>query len=310
MKPGLVTIGLPVFNGENFLSDALDSLVAQEYRDIEIVVVDNGSTDSTPQILSRYAAMDERIRVERSDRNRGAAWSFNRTFELARGEYFTWCSHDDVYLPGFISACVDVLKADPGVSVVVSSAAMIDSEGSIIGPIEDFDLCTSPDPVVRGWDIMSRLSRCLHVFGVTRTQEMARTRLIGAYSSSDKTTLFELALIGRFALVPEVLFHNREHPERSMRAHGEQARDREAWFDPARAGRVTLPWWRLLVEYERSLRLSDLGARDRWRLRIRYPLWMLDGRNRTHLWKEAVRAALLKLRLGRVLEMVKARKVR
>src|SRR5687768_11933299 len=99
MTKPLVTIGLPVFNGEKYLRNALNDLLAQDCRDFELVICDNGSTDSTPKICAEYAAKDSRIRIERSEQNLGAIKNFNKAFELCSGTYFMWAAHDDGWAP-------------------------------------------------------------------------------------------------------------------------------------------------------------------------------------------------------------------
>ena len=91
-----VTIGLPVYNGENYLAEAIDSILGQTFTDFELIISDNASTDRTEEICRRYAAEDDRIRYFRHDRNRGASPNYNFTVEKARGEYFKWAAHDDV----------------------------------------------------------------------------------------------------------------------------------------------------------------------------------------------------------------------
>ena len=81
-KP-LVSIGVPVFNGEEGLAVALDSLIAQDYPNLEIIISDNASTDNTPEICAEYVRKDHRFRYYRSEKNRGTTWSFNRVFELS-----------------------------------------------------------------------------------------------------------------------------------------------------------------------------------------------------------------------------------
>lgn len=248
----LVTIGIPVFNGANFLEKALESASEQKDVNLEIVAVNNGSTDETAEILDRYAATEPRLRVFHSDVNRGAAWSFNKCVELATGDYFRWAAHDDVFDSRFTRACLDVLLENPDVSAVVTKAEMIDDAGDKVAPLEDFWGAVSADPVKRGADIMLDSRWCLHIFGLIPMPILEQTRLIQPFSSSDHVTLFELALRGRFAMVDERWFSNREHQSRSMRAHGELARDREAWFDPGRDGVYTLPKWRLFRAYTRG----------------------------------------------------------
>lgn len=87
-KQPQVSIGMPVYNGEQFLKDALDSILAQTFDNFELIISDNTSTDNTQEICKAYSAKDQRICYYRNEKNLGAAWNFNRVFELARGEYF------------------------------------------------------------------------------------------------------------------------------------------------------------------------------------------------------------------------------
>src|SRR5579871_3942080 len=108
-----VSIGLPVHNGERYLREAIDSLLAQTYRDFELIISDNGSTDGTEAICRAYAAADPRIRYYREEQNRGCAWNWNRVFALARGEIFKWAAHDDVCAPRLVERCLEALDRCP-----------------------------------------------------------------------------------------------------------------------------------------------------------------------------------------------------
>ena len=90
MSAPLVTVGVPVYNGQRYLARALDSLLAQTFDDFEIVLCDNASEDRTAEICAAYAARDPRIRFHRNPQNLGLVRNFNRTFELAEGTYFKW----------------------------------------------------------------------------------------------------------------------------------------------------------------------------------------------------------------------------
>jgi glycosyltransferase involved in cell wall biosynthesis len=96
-KPPKVSIGMPVFNGEPFIREALDSLLAQTFTDFELIISDNGSTDGTEKICREYAASDPRIRYVRQPENRGAVFNFQYVLTEARGEYFMWAAHDDIW---------------------------------------------------------------------------------------------------------------------------------------------------------------------------------------------------------------------
>src|SRR2546425_9420098 len=91
-----VSVGLPVYNGERYLAEALDSLLTQSYEDFELIICDNASTDRTGEIARSYAAKDKRVRYARNDKNLGAGGNFRRGFALASGEYFRWAASDDV----------------------------------------------------------------------------------------------------------------------------------------------------------------------------------------------------------------------
>ena len=98
-----VSIGLPIYNGENFLGDAVESLLAQTFTDFELVLVDNASTDGTAAMCERFVARDKRVRYHRNPQNIGGAPNFNLAFQLAdRAPYFKWAAHDDRHLPDFL----------------------------------------------------------------------------------------------------------------------------------------------------------------------------------------------------------------
>jgi len=106
----LVSIGLPVHNAARYLHEAVDSLLGQDYPNVEVIVSDNASVDATQQICMEYAARDDRLLYHRVERNMGAVWNFTRVFELARGEYFMWAAFDDIRDPRYVGACVAALE--------------------------------------------------------------------------------------------------------------------------------------------------------------------------------------------------------
>ncbi len=121
-----VSVGLPVYNGENFIKDALDSILAQTFEDFELIISDNASTDGTQQICRQYTSKDQRIRYIRNDGNIGASKNFNQVFELSSGEYFKWIAHDDLCAPEFLERCVEVLDQDPSIVLCFARPKAID----------------------------------------------------------------------------------------------------------------------------------------------------------------------------------------
>jgi len=115
-----VSIGMPVYNGEPFIQEALDSLLAQTFADFELIISDNASTDGTEAICREYAARDKRIRCVRQPENLGAAANFQFVLDEAVGEYFMWAAADDVWLPKFIETCMKLLKTDASAKMAMT----------------------------------------------------------------------------------------------------------------------------------------------------------------------------------------------
>lgn len=124
-KP-LVSIGMPVCNGERFIREALDSLIAQEYENFEFIISDNASTDRTQEICLEYAARDERVRYYRNETNMGPAWNFNRVFELSSGDYFMWASHDDRWDKRYLRSCLEAFDISDGIVLAGAQCESID----------------------------------------------------------------------------------------------------------------------------------------------------------------------------------------
>ena len=110
-----VSIGLPVYNGEDFLKYAIDSLLSQTFRDFEIIISDNASTDNTPKICQEYVLKDKRIRYIRQNNNMGALWNFNFVLKQSNKEYFIWVSSDDKLHPEFLEKNIDILEKNKNV---------------------------------------------------------------------------------------------------------------------------------------------------------------------------------------------------
>lgn len=260
MTPPRIAIGLPVHNGEPLLTAALDSWLAQDWDDFELIVSDNASTDGTEAVCRRYADADPRIRYHRQEVNRGAVHNFNHTFHLASSPYFTWAAHDDVVEPGFLRRCLEVLEEDASVVLSYPLVDYVDLEGEPTGratpPLELRD----PDPAQRLRALLdAQLDLPYPVFGLMRRDAAARTGLIRSNKGSDRTLLAELCLLGRFRQVPEVLLHYRDHPPASR----ERTR---AWWDPANRTRLSVRTLTLLRQHHEAIWATALPRRDKLRL--------------------------------------------
>src|SRR6516164_10769129 len=131
-----LSVGLPVYNGENYLAEAIEALLGQSYEDFELIISDNASTDGTADICRRYEKQDSRIRYIRQPLNIGLAPNHNFVFRQARGELFKWASHDDLYARDLLKRCVDALDEFPHVVLAHSWTALIDDLGQLTEAIE------------------------------------------------------------------------------------------------------------------------------------------------------------------------------
>lgn len=204
-----VSIGMPIYNEGRFLRPAIESLLAQDHRDFELIISDNASTDDTSKICREYAERDSRIRYVRNEANQGSFKNFNRVFEMSSGTYFMWAAGHDLWEPGFISRCLPVLEKDKTVVLVYPLITWIDEDGKSLGlePIR-FD--------TRTMGVSSRLNcviwglnQCDFIHGLIRSAALRQTRLFRPTLSPDNIIIAELSLIGTIAHVPEPLYLHR-----------------------------------------------------------------------------------------------------
>ena len=128
---GLVSIVLPVYNGEEYLTEAINSILNQTYDNWELIIVDDGSSDQSGSIADEYANENNKIKVIHQE-NQKLPTALNRGFADAKGEYFTWISADNRFLPNFLEVMVDELKRKPKLDMVFGNQFLIDENGDRI----------------------------------------------------------------------------------------------------------------------------------------------------------------------------------
>lgn len=276
-----LSIGLPVYNGEEYLAQSLDALLGQTFRDFELVVSSNASTDSTDDIVRRYAAQDPRIRLIRQAENVGAARNHDVVFRHSRGELFKWASADDLYARDLLERCVAVLDADPDVVLAHSWTAAIDEHGELIQAME-YPLATDSPRVAErlhsmlfGGDDVPGAIRADDFYGVIRSDVLRTVKPHGSHHHADQSFMADLALRGRFRQVPDWLYFRRHHGQRAFLANPTA----HAWtanLDPRRARRWRNPKPRLYAEFVwahvDNIRRAPLTAAER-----RECLWVLGS---------------------------------
>ena len=259
-----MSIGLPVYNGERFLEQTLDQLLAQTFREFELVIADNASSDRTQEICRAYAGADERIRYHRGDENRGATWNFNRAFTLTRSEYFKWSAYDDLCEPTFLEQCVPALDTQPRAVLVFPKTRLIDERGELVRDHEDGLVLSQRTAHERLGKLVAALGYANPVYGLIRSSALRRTRLLGDYPSADYVLLAELALLGEFAELPQRLFLRRIHPQMSRRQNPDPA-SAAIWFRPDAHARFRAESSRLCLEHLRAIIRAPLSRAERLR---------------------------------------------
>lgn len=127
--PPALSIGMPVFNGESNIREALDSLLVQTFIDFELIISDNGSTDGTEMICREYAAKDPRIRYVRQSENRGMLFNFLFVLDEAQGKFFMWAAHDDIWAPNWVETMLQ--NGDTGI-LAFGRVVFIRPDGTVI----------------------------------------------------------------------------------------------------------------------------------------------------------------------------------
>lgn len=208
----LVTIGMPVYNGERYLRGALAALLAQDYLHFELVISDNGSTDSTELICREFQSLDPRIRYIRQPENRGPAWNFAFVVQEARGEYFMWAAHDDLWAPSYIRRCLATLQTHPDAVLCCTEIDFIDAAGA---QSAEWGKKTYRNIETLGMSVPDRIHELINrigwfaIYGLMRLEAIKRASLERVSYGADVLLLLELLLQGDFAKVPELLFRYR-----------------------------------------------------------------------------------------------------
>jgi glycosyltransferase involved in cell wall biosynthesis len=230
-----VSVLLPVRNGARFLGEALESVLSQTLADFELLVVDDGSTDETPEILA--SVEDERLRVLRHERA-GLVAALNRGLAEARAGYLARMDADDVSLPRRLERQAAFLDERPRVAVVVPGVEAVDAEGRALRRVT----LPNDDAALRRRLLLR--NPFTHGSVVIRTEAV---RQVGGYradygANEDYDLWRRIARGWELGSVPEVLYRYREHPDAVTRSRVEErveSRERlraELWRDPVFAG--------------------------------------------------------------------------
>jgi glycosyltransferase involved in cell wall biosynthesis len=282
-KP-IVSIGLPVYNGENYLEETLLAIRNQTFAEFELIIADNASTDRTAEICRDHAANDSRIRYVRNTENLGAAVNHNLVLELTRAPLFKWQAHDDQLTPDFLAKSVTKLEADPAAVMCITGARRLDGEGQEIlrwnSPLhgtESSDVAVRFGAVIRtffcSWTepFSARKMRtrrgmgAVAIYSLMRRDAIVRTMLFRPFRGADIAIIAELALLGSFARLDEPLLIHRDHDMRATRTVNSDPDACLAWYDPKLRGAQIWHKWALYGSHLEAIRRHSLSRSERLR---------------------------------------------
>ncbi len=267
------------------------SILAQTFRDFELVISDNASTDSTEEICRSYLARDSRIHYHRNETNIGGANNENLTFKMSIGQYFRLAAHDDICGPDLIKNLVQALDNNPDAVLALSSIMRINEFGERLDVVKRTN-ATEGSAAKRFSSLTNRVHDCEATYGLIRSDILRQTDLELNYPDSDRTFLCQLSLYGKFVFVDEVLFFKRIHPQMSTQVYTDW-RARMAWFGQTSEKEITLPQWMQFFHFMSIISRAPISAGEKIKCYAHMlTVWMIQSSRWRSLGKDILLAAI------------------
>jgi glycosyltransferase involved in cell wall biosynthesis len=274
MNNSRVVVGLPVYNGANYISRALESILAQTFSDFHLIITDNASTDATEEICREYLKKDSRISYYRHSKNLGAAPNHNFAFQQYPSTYFKWSAHDDMLEPDYLRQCVQLLDEDPTLAIAHSPAYEIDPQDNKTGTY-DYDIRLDGErPRDRFWRVLW-VRHFTEPFALMRSEFIQKTKLYGSFVGSDRNLTAEMLLQGNIVYTQDRLFCRRSHPESYMASIHDNP-TKLKWFDTNAKKSLVPKGLTIFQEYFAAImrlplpteeRIACLGILAEWAIR-------------------------------------------
>lgn len=219
-----VSIGMPVYNGERFLRNRLDSILSQTFTNFELIISDNASTDSTASICKEYSNKDKRIRFILQEKNMGALWNFDFVLQDAKCKYFVWAAVDDIWTPDFLEKNVSILDSNKNVVGSIGNVEYYEENKEYKINLSKSKLKnflkyrhTKPPkyqhvhPVSGEYEKKAgfylRFDQASAIYGVYRTDKLQKSMIKKLISSWDLLVILSVLRFGDLHVIDEVLFY-------------------------------------------------------------------------------------------------------
>jgi glycosyltransferase involved in cell wall biosynthesis len=205
----LVSVGLPVYNGEKYIAEAIESILGQDFEKFELIISDNHSNDKTGEICDKYSKIDKRIRYIRLEENIGMKLNFMNVLGLATAPYFMWATHDDLHEKAFMGKCIKALQGDDSISLAYTQTKLLNADSQFLGIAKDYVKADQDNPVERFKSLIWQLGICNMVLGLFRTSLLRKSTSLNSSLFADTLLLAEVTLSGKIIQIPEQLFIRR-----------------------------------------------------------------------------------------------------
>lgn len=199
----LISILMPVYNAGDFLVDAIESIRNQTLKDWELIVIDDGSTDKSHEILKKYAEKDSRIKIFRFKKNKGLALALNYGLSKAKGKYLARMDADDISMPKRLEKQLKYLKKNPQAVAIGSQVKLINEKGGFIG-YKRF-----PTDSKKIYQMMGTMMAIQHPTLLTYTKIIKKCPYVNHTTAEDVSVFFKLLQYGIFLNTKEVLLKYR-----------------------------------------------------------------------------------------------------
>ena len=205
MSEPQITVGMPVYNEAKYISETLDSVLSQTYRNFEVIISDNNSKDGTYEILQEYLKKDRRLKVFRQPKNIGSLKNFKFVLDKAQSPYFIWLSGHDIWHPQLLEKLYEGFNSSKDENII-----LVFPKFQVIGTQISFgyeDTENIDDPIQRyifGFNVIYDI-----MYGLWKTDFLKKLRIVEIFAP-DRFLLLQASLIGKFKKIDEILFFRRD----------------------------------------------------------------------------------------------------
>ncbi len=272
----VISVGMPVYNGEPYLEEAILATLKQTYDNFELIISDNASTDKTEEICRDYANSDKRIRYIRNKENIGAAGNYNQLFKYARGNYFRWFNADDLCADVLHERCLKTLESNPDAVMCYGKTDIVDGEGKLIEHYNDNLDLQQQSVVERFKAYFQSVGLTNAIYGLMRSSALKKTNLMGdaSFPAADTNLMGEIVLQGKVIEISETLFFRRIHQNASSWDRSDQNVQQTFW--KGTNSKFVMPRLKKEIAYLKAIAKSPASSSEKWQLRryiLRRLIW-------------------------------------